>query len=184
MIEMIVAVALFAIVMLIAVATLLSLVYANRKAQALQSVINNLNVSLDGMVRNIREGENYRCGGEAASYGDCTAGNALIYFTPFGSPADDQAKDDWAYVFDTSGSYCGVNRICENEYNRGWVPITSTEVNIQSLVFYVVGTKPASQGGTQQPKVIFMLKGQAGIQAAASSTFDIQATAVQRVLNL
>ena len=37
----------------IAGATLLSLVYANRKAEALLSVINNLNVSLDGMVRAI-----------------------------------------------------------------------------------------------------------------------------------
>ncbi len=170
--------------MLIAGSTLLSLVYANRKAQALQSVINNLNVSLDGMVRNIREGSNYRCGGEASNYGDCTTGNALIYFTPFGSPSDDQPKDDWAYVFDTNDHYCGTDRICENEHGDGWVPITSTEVTIQNLVFYVVGTKPASQGGTQQPKVIFTLKGEAGVQAAASSTFDIQATAVQRVLNL
>ena len=38
LVEMIVAVALFAVVMLISVAALLSLVDANRKAQALQSV--------------------------------------------------------------------------------------------------------------------------------------------------
>lgn len=184
LIEMIVSVALFAVVMVIAGATLLSLVYANRKAQALQSVINNLNVSLDGMVRNIREGDNYRCGGESASYGDCTAGSSIIYFTPFGSSNDDQPQDDWAYAYDSNGTYCGTGRICENQRNQGWVPITSSEVQIQSLVFYVVGTLPASQGGTQQPKVIFTLKGQAGAQASTVSTFDIQATAVQRVLNL
>ena len=49
--------------MLIAGATLLSLVYANRKAEALQSVMNNLNISLDNMVRNVRMGSNYRCRG-------------------------------------------------------------------------------------------------------------------------
>ncbi len=184
MIEMIVSVALFAVVMLIASATLLSLVYANRKAQSLQSVINNLNVSLDGMVRNMREGQNYRCGGEASSYGDCTTGGTLIYFTPFGYATDDQPKDDWGYVYDTNGSYCGTDRICESEYGGPWIPITSPEVQIQSLTFYVVGTKPASQGGTQQPKVIFILKGQAGTQNNTVSTFDIQASAVQRVLNL
>ncbi|MDR3571014.1 MAG: prepilin-type N-terminal cleavage/methylation domain-containing protein [Candidatus Pacebacteria bacterium] len=186
LIEMIVSVALFSVVMLVAGATLLSLVYANRKAQALQSVINNLNVSLDGMVRDIREGQNYRCGGETSSYGDCTSGASVIYFAPFGSPnpSGDQAQDDIAYAFDQSGQYCGTNRICENDYGKGWVPITSKEVKIQSLTFYVVGTKPASQGGTQQPKVIFVLKGQAGIQQSTISTFDIQATAVQRVLNL
>lgn len=184
LIEMMVAVALFAIVMLVAGATLLSLVYANRKAEALQSVINNLNVSLDDMVRNLREGSNYRCGGEASSYGDCTSGGSVIYFTPFGSPTDDQPQDDWGYAFDSSGAYCGADRICENQNGRGWVPITSSEVQIQSLVFYVVGTKPASEGGTAQPKVVFTIKGQAGTQANTVSTFDIQATAVQRELNL
>src|ERR1700722_8199692 len=157
LIEMMVSVALFAIVMLIAGATLLSLVYANRKAQALQSVINNLNVSLDGMVRNMREGENYRCGGETSSYGDCSSGGSLVYFTPFGSPADYQPQDDWGYVFDSSGAYCGKGRLCESEHGGAWVPITSPEVQIQSLVFYVVGTKPASQGGTAQPKIIFTI---------------------------
>ncbi|HEV3244891.1 MAG TPA: type II secretion system protein [Candidatus Paceibacterota bacterium] len=189
LIEMIVAVALFAIVMLIAGATLLSLVYANRKAQALQSVINNLNVSLDGMVRNMREGSNYRCGGEASSYGDCTGtgGGSIIYFTPFGLSADDQPQHDWAYVFDSSGSYCGKDRICESEHGGPWIPITSPEVQIQSLAFYVVGTTPASQvqnGQYQQPKVVFVIKGQAGTQQNTISTFDIQATAVQRELNL
>ena len=184
LIEMIVSVALFAIVMLIAGATLLSLVYANRKAEALQSVINNLNVSLDGMVRSIREGQNYRCGGESSAYGDCTAGGSIIYFTPFGSTPDDQSSNDWAYAFDSTGSYCGKDRICESEYGGSWVPITSPEVQIQSLIFYVVGTNPASNGGTQQPKVIFTIKGQAGAQVKTVSTFDIQATAVQRVLNL
>ena len=62
LVEMIVAVALFAVVMLISVGTLLALVGANRKAQALQSVINNLNITLDGMVRAIRMGGNFHCG--------------------------------------------------------------------------------------------------------------------------
>src|SRR3989344_5136440 len=59
LVEMIVAVALFAIVMVVAVAALLSLTAANRKAQAIQSVMNNLNIAVDGMVRNMRMGTNY-----------------------------------------------------------------------------------------------------------------------------
>ena len=70
--------ALFAIVMLIASATLLSLVAANRKAEALQSVMNNLNISLDEMVRNVRMGSNYRCNSQAEPVppadGDCAGG--------------------------------------------------------------------------------------------------------------
>lgn len=187
LIEMMVAVALFAIVMLIAGATLFSLVYANRKAEALQSVVNNLNISLDEMVRNMREGSNYRCGSSIeaennAPGNNCTASNPanIIYFTPFGMPSDDLPKDDWGYAYDSAGLVCPAGRICENKNGTGWTPITSPEVQIQSLAFYVVGTAP----GTSQPKVIFTIKGQAGTQASTFSTFDIQATAVQRELNL
>src|SRR3989344_8697452 len=49
LVEMIVAIALFSIVMVVSVGALLALVTANRKAQALQSVMNNLNIALDGM---------------------------------------------------------------------------------------------------------------------------------------
>src|SRR3989338_2524865 len=47
LVELIVSIGLFAIVMLISVGALLALTGANRKAQALQSVMNNLNVALD-----------------------------------------------------------------------------------------------------------------------------------------
>src|SRR3990167_630199 len=87
LVEMIVAVALFAIVMLVSVGALLSLTAANRKAQALQSVMNNLNVALDGMVRSIRMGSNYHCGlGTFSEARDCSDSNggAALAFEPFG----------------------------------------------------------------------------------------------------
>ena len=56
LVEMIVAVTLFAVVMLVSVGALLSLVNATRKARALESVMNNLNVTLDSMVRSLRMG--------------------------------------------------------------------------------------------------------------------------------
>ena len=82
LIEMIVSVGLFAIVMLVCVGALLSLVNANRKAQALQSVMNNLNIALDGIVRNAREGSDYdgsaACSGNSdSSPKDCTSGEDM-----------------------------------------------------------------------------------------------------------
>src|SRR3989344_5257439 len=59
LVEMIVAIALFSVVMIVCVGALLALVNANRKAQALQSVMNNLNIALDGMVRSVRMGNSY-----------------------------------------------------------------------------------------------------------------------------
>ena len=85
LVEMIVAVALFAVVMLVSVGALLSLTAANRKAQALQSVINNLNVALDGMVRSIRMGSDYHCGGGTyALPQDCAVGGTALAFEAFG----------------------------------------------------------------------------------------------------
>src|SRR4051812_1208116 len=93
LIEMIVAVGLFSIVMLVCVGALLSLVNANRKAQALQAVINNLNIALDGIVRNARMGYNYHGADGGASCGasdyrnphDCANGGTTFAFQPYGN---------------------------------------------------------------------------------------------------
>src|SRR3989344_8318173 len=80
LIEMIVSIALFAVVMTVAVGALLSLTGANKKAQALQSVMNNLNISVDSMVRNIRMGREYNCGGGSGT-ADCSTGGTELIFT-------------------------------------------------------------------------------------------------------
>jgi prepilin-type N-terminal cleavage/methylation domain-containing protein len=187
LIEMLVSVALFSVVMLIAGATLLSLVYANRKAQALQSVMNNLNITLDDMVRNVRMGSNYRCGSQSEpippANGDCTSGGTSLYFTPFGEDPSNRSDDIGYFV----GGVCPAGRMCVTEEENGvveTVPISAPEVQITNMEFYVIGTEPAVDGGTVQPKVLFTLTGQAGLQANTKTIFQIQATAVQRLLNL
>src|SRR3989338_5238251 len=75
LVEMIVAIGLFSVVMVVCVGALLSLVNANRKAQALQSVMNNLNIALDGMARSVRMGNTYDgstgCVGNTGGANDC-----------------------------------------------------------------------------------------------------------------
>ena len=184
LVEMVVAVGLFAIVMTVCVDVLLSLVSANRKAQALQSVINNLNITLDGIVRPIREGSNFHCGGGLNTLPqDCAAGDRSFAFEPFGnSPTD----PPWIYSYDADGTICGVKRICRSENGQAPIAITAPEVSIEDMEFYVVGTTHGgSPPDTVQPKVIIVIKGTAGVPGSKSATtFHIQATAVQRVLDL
>ena len=171
LVEMIVAVALFAVVMLVSVGALLALVNANRKAQALQSVMNNLNITLDGMVRSVRMGSNYQCD----SGTDCPNGGKAISFKPF-----DTSQPRWIYNFNSqthrleksvSGTVAGLG------------PITAPEVSIEDMKFYVVGTDRGTD--TVQPKVVIVIKGSAGAEGSkARTTFHIQATAVQRVLDI
>ena len=185
LVEMIVAIALFAVVMLVAVGALLSLTGANRKAQALQSVMNNLNIALDGMVRNIRMGTNYQCGGPAAQgWQDCSSGGTTFAFKPFCDPltCNPLTQSTWLYRFVApSGSVHGYVERSEDG-GASWVQLTAPEVSIESMTFYVVGSQP---GDTTQPKVLIVVKGRAGsIVGQTQTTFHIEATAVQRELDL
>ena len=174
LIEMIVSVALFGIVMLVSVTALVALIDANRKAQALQSVINNLNIAIDGMSRAIREGSNYRCG--SASGGDCTTGDRIFYFDPYGGNTSDP-NDDWLYEFRDGRIYKS-----ENGLVSGQVAITSQEVTIDSVTFYVFGS---SRFDIVQPKVMIVIKGSAGTtKANVKTSFHVQSTAVQRIIDI
>lgn len=177
LVEMIVSVALFAFVMLASTTALLALVSANRKAQALQSVMNNLNIALDGAVRAVREGSDYRCGSQApAGNGDCPNGGTSLYFTPFGGDPSNRA-DDWGYIYNPTDQ-----RLYKVIGNGQPIAITAPEVLIDSMEFYVVGT---TRGDTVQPKVVVTVKGTAGASNVKTvTTFNIQATAVQRLLDL
>jgi len=184
LVEMIVAVALFSIVMLVCVGALLALVGANRKVHALQSVMNNLNVSLDGMVRSIRMGSTFdgsgACSGNSGGPKDCTSGGTQFSFEPYGNSSTDQP---WVYRLNS------VTHQLERSINgQPFVAITSSEITIDSLSFYVIGSSrgcSVTPCDLTQPKVVIVLKGTAPVlNSAAKSTFHIQVTAVQRLLDL
>lgn len=181
-IEMMVSVALFAVVMLVSTGALLSLATANRKAQALQSVMNNLNTTLDSMVRSMREGYSYHCGtgGPVTSPQDCPGGDTQIALEPHGgNPA---VSDQRVYEFvPPSGAQHGYIRRSLDSGNT-WIQITAPEISILDMKFYVVGT---TRGDVVQPKVVIEMKGIAGGASGKITTvFHIQATAVQRVLDI
>ena len=179
LVEMIVSAGLFSVVMLVSVTALLSLVDANRKTQALHSVMNNLNIALDSMVRALRMGSVYHCGGGEYSLAlDCERnGDIVLAFEAFGGDRTD-AGDQWVYLYDAS-----TKRIYKSENSgQNSIAITSPSVTIDSMKFYVIGTTP---GDTSQPKVVISIKGTAGADKVKTrTTFHIQATAVQRALDL
>lgn len=188
MVEMIVAVGLFAVVMVVSIGALLSLVEANRRAQALQSVTNNLNVAVDGMVRSVREGSTYHCGSSVpsgAETADCTEGTAatdVFAFIPFHAAGDNPSR--WLYYFEEVD---GVGRLMKSETGSklGGFPLTSPDVSIESITFYVIGSARGTADPLNlQPKATIVIKGTAGQRATNRTTFHVQATAVQRVLDL
>jgi len=199
LVEMIVAVALFAIVMVVAVGALLALTGANKKAQAIQSVMNNLNITLDGMVRSIRMGTEYHCGigsysGSSAD-SSCAGGKTSFTFTcnP-GTASCAQVTSRWAYQFvcpsdsnieadETCPSGGYIERSPNGGAQNSWTRLTAAEVSIERMVFYVAGTQ--TRNNFVQPIVVMAVSGTAGGENIKTKTkFHIQATAVQRELDL
>ncbi len=196
LVEMLVAVSLFAVVMTISVGSLLALVDANRKAQGLQSVMNNLNVALDGMVRSIRMGTTYRCDDvnetnqtTLSVRDNCISGGELLAFEAFGNSATD-TSDQWVYWIENKRLYRSTDARATK------LALTAPEVEIDSFKVFVTGAAEVlnADGDTVQPKVLFSIQGTAGAEGSAFSvigtakkiktTFNIQAVASQRLLDL
>ncbi|MES2409306.1 MAG: type II secretion system protein [Patescibacteria group bacterium] len=146
LIEIMVAVSIFALVMVVAIGAVLSIVSANKKSQAVSSVLTNLNFALEAMVRDLRTGYNYSCDGG----GDCTGfdglGGGIISFisTQSNLPVEYTIQNDGIVK-----SVDGGNR----------VSLTSPDVKITSLKFYVVGTKKTVAGDYIQPRIIITIAG-------------------------
>lgn len=183
LIEMMVAVSIFAIVMVIAAGTLLSLVAVNERAQSIHSVMNNLDAALETMSRNIRTGSFYHCGTSNPISGtqDCAQnGDTYLAFMPSGANPND-ITDRVAYYYDgKSLERCSAN--CDSQ--PAYVPITAPEVVIDSFKFYVRNSvTPACPASGAQPQVLISIHGYAKVPGG-TTTFRIQTGVTQRTLSV
>jgi len=179
LVEMLVSVAIFAVVMTVALGSLLAMSESDRKAQTLKSVINNLNFSLDSMSRAIRTGTTYSCDIAQWAPGvsrDCASTPA----NSFAFRAADATGSTVGYCLSggairrsaTTGS---LSTTCSSS---AYSDITSTEVEITTLSFYVTGA--AAVGGIQ-PKVTILLSGYVTVAGSQRSEFNLQTTVTQRL---
>lgn len=148
LIELIVAVGLFALVMLLASGAYLVMIGLNRQAQGIATGVDNLAFALETMTRNIRTGSAYNCD----YVGDCFPGSKFTF-----TPADGGASITYALGSQTGSAGLPVGDITVN----GAV-LTDPSVDIRSLTFYTVGTKNAkSPGGDDfiQPRVTMIVTG-------------------------
>lgn len=176
LIEILVSVAIFAVVMVIALGALLSVSVSDRKAESLKAVINNLNFAMDSMARAIRTGYNYNC--NSSTGGNCTLGGSSLYFTPANGGSQE------AYRLDTSGCTNGVGCI-ERSTDGGatWSAITAPEViiaNPSNRLFYLIGA-PEGSNDNVQPKVDIVISGYVQISASQQSAFHLQTSVTQRL---
>lgn len=167
LIEMIVAVFVFTIVVVIASGGLLSVIHANRKAQALKSVMSNLNFAMESMTRSIRTGTRYSCGGG----GDCADDGSTIF-----NFIDSKGRSvEYSFI---DGSI--IRTIDDKTLGLITGPITAPEVNIDSMAFYADGV---AEGDSAQPRVFIIIKGTAGTDNKSRTSFSLETLVSQRLLD-
>jgi len=176
LVELLVAVALFTTIAFFSIGAVLSIFDANRKAQSSKTVVDNLNLSLENMVRTIRFGNNYHCGTNTplSSPRDCSTGDSFlaVTFEGFVNPI----------IYRWNGT---INDPIQKSENGGtsYVNITAPEVKIDYLRFYVFNTS-AGAPDNKQPYVIVVIKGYSGNKPTSQTKFSIQTLISQRKLDL
>lgn len=152
LIEMIVAVALFSMVITITMPTLIVVMNSAGRAQAVQATVDNVSFAIDAMSSAIRLGSSYYC--TSTSYPvsltlptgtqDCPSGATTFVFTS-------ALGVRTAYQFNASAGTLDVRT-----EGVDWVALTSTRVRISDARFIASGS---SGFDGAQPEVRFIVRG-------------------------
>ena len=170
LIELVVAVGLFALVMTLASGAYLLMMDLNRQTQDVATGVNSLSFALETMTRNIRTGTAYSCG--VYGSGDCLGGDEVFSFKDVNGTIVTYARGTQGT--DSAGS------ITENG-----VVLTDPTVNITGLTFYVSGTETVASGDYLQPRVTIVVSGTASSRVGKTSqSFTIETGSTLRGVDL
>lgn len=192
LVELIVSMGIFTIVVLIATSSVLSMLDANRKAQAMRITMDGVSFALDDISRIARTGYNYQCISSPdssyvltpPSFTSCTDG------TVGGAPAIGVKIQ---VVGGTAEFYYDKNdfTIKKAFYNGGnedvppgsYTPlvITPPQAKITSAKFYVLGNQTNTSGG-DQPRILILVDGQYNYvgKSKLDTTFKLQTMVTSR----
>jgi len=197
LIEVLVSLSIFTIVVTICISTLYTLIEANSRSRNSQSIATNLTFTLDNITREIRTGRDYYCvlsssdpmpyeAGDETTL-DCPNGGAAFSFNEGGQSLTGTTRNNSrriAYrLFDgklqrrlgNGDAVGGVNDASD------WLSLTSEDVMIERLRFYVEGTQ---RGDDNAPIVTIFLSGVVGDDDVNQTAFSIQTTISQRLLDI
>lgn len=171
LIEVLVASAVFTIVMLAALGSLLISSNYAKKAKALRAAMDNVNYAMESMSRSLRTGSHYNCSVgitlPTSTLSDCSGGTELAF-----TPAYHSASDTKFYWNTLTTPY--TLQKCTT--SGGCVDMTSSEVNITHLRFVTRGT---DNFDGIQPSVYILMKGQVTVNGEVTD-FALQTLASQR----
>ncbi len=195
LVELLVAVAIFTTVAVVAVGSLVTVINSNNQSQSIKSAIDNINFAVDAIARNVRNGSKYVCYKDGQTLGskDCVTGGNEISYIPSGSstgvyyrfaasPAYGEGNiQECSDVGGQTDSFCTPN-------SPSWESMTAptSTVNITNMTFYVVGSDDANNSNytdRTQPRILITAQGLVVSKGKTVTNFTLQTTASRRVRN-
>ena len=201
LIEIMVAVSIFAIVATITSGALVTASDVNRKAQAIKLAMDNVSFAMDSMVLNFREADKFNCIGASdpeisiasanpgifssnSGANNCsgTDGGAGIFFTQKRCaggaicPDGDRIFYRWHQHTEVTPPY-GSIQVARDPIvgaNEDFTDITSPEVDINDLRFYVIDAEATSPA--KQPWVLMVIGGR--VAGKTDTEFHLQTMVV------
>jgi prepilin-type N-terminal cleavage/methylation domain-containing protein len=167
--EMVVSLGIFSSIMLMSIGALVSVQSAQIRTSDAQIVQDNIRFSLELMTKEIRQGSEYQgglCGPLACAefifrhndgvrlFGYCALNGALLRFNV------------------TDGGSCAIG--------PNTAVITSEEVMVEGLLFYIRGQDPLPADGQARVTIAMRVRAQSPSQKV-ETVMDLQTTAVQRL---
>jgi len=194
LIEALVSLGLFSIVVVSASGVILSVISSNRKNQAISSVVNNLNYSIESMVRDIKTGYRYHCFDDAVTYTldayklldeTCTGNTSRSDITLISTITGKEQIVRYELIGGITDGY--IEKTLYTEAGTVSYPLTDQKnITIDSLGFTIRTPEPIipdPAGVPGQPSVFLVIKGKAKINQINISEFFIQTYISQRLPN-
>jgi len=178
LIEIMTAMAIFSVVVVISMGSILAVFDLNRKSESVKSAMDNLNLAIESMAREMRFGSMYSC--------SPTLPTTLP--PPLQDCADIDGEESIAFrntdrtrtiVYRKFGS--GIQKSLDA--GATFAPVTSPEITINDLKFYVLGTSTYGSGDREQPRIIIKIRGIAGTKSNSQTDFTMQTMVSQRQLD-
>lgn len=176
-----IAVALFLIVVLVGMDSLLNTTVVHKKSQDMRSIMDNLNFIMEDMSRNLRTGYNYICNNSNSPISCESGGNTITFEPANGIPDDD--SDQWKYKITGNSNDNGkIQKTIDN--GNVWVILTPSEIKIDAINsgFFVYGAEPPTSD-LRQPYIIIRLVGKIISENGVETPFSLQTGISQRLID-
>jgi prepilin-type N-terminal cleavage/methylation domain-containing protein len=183
LLEMMISLAIFSLVMVLATGALFAFVSGDRKSRSTNDVTNNLTFAIESMTRSIRTGTNFQCGGQGGTNCWPTGQGTFTFQDQNGTTITYLTKTDTSTGATSIGKCTSVPCTSSNSLS-----LTDPRITIQNMTFYVRGVGAVSGAGADaiiQPQVIITVTGYiVPDPKTAPVQFTLQTMATQRLIDL